>query len=226
MQISKQTFEILKNFSEINSSILIKPGQKLETISEMKNILAKADVPEDFQTEFGIYDLTEFLNLIDYEIFQGGNFAFDDKYLTLENGSARSKYYYAAASNITSPTKSITMPNSEIKFELKQEDLNHIKNMAAILHKQDIAIRNIYGDIVISILEKKDASSSTFDLVLGSNNVSGNFCMYFKEEYLKIMKGSYDVEISSEAISYFRHQDLPLEYWIALEPDSYYDEAK
>ena len=54
MQISKQTFEILKNFSEINSSILIKPGQKLETISEMKNILAKADVPEDFQTEFGI----------------------------------------------------------------------------------------------------------------------------------------------------------------------------
>ena len=66
MQISKQTFEILKNFSEINSSILIKPGQKLETISEMKNILAKADVPEDFQTEFGIYDLTEFLNLIDY----------------------------------------------------------------------------------------------------------------------------------------------------------------
>ena len=104
--------------------------------------------------------------------------------------------------------------------------LNHIKNMAAILHKQDIAIRNINGDIVISILEKKDASSSTFDLVLGSNNVSGNFCMYFKEEYLKIMKGRYDVEISSEAISYFRHQDLPLEYWIALEPDSYYDEEK
>ena len=46
--------------------------------------------------------------------------------------------------------------------------------------------------------------------------------MYFKEEYLKIMKGSYDVEISSEAISYFRHQDLPLEYWIALEPNSQY----
>ena len=44
MQISKQTFDILKNFSEINSSILIKPGAKLETISEMKNILATANV--------------------------------------------------------------------------------------------------------------------------------------------------------------------------------------
>ena len=158
MKISQNTLDILKNFSEINTNILIKPGKVLSTISTMRNIFAKAEISEEFPIEFGIYDLTEFLNLIDYEIFQGGNFAFDDKYLTLENGSARSKYYYAAASNITSPTKSITMPNSEIKFELKQEDLNHIKNMAAILHKQDIAIRNINGDIVISILEKKRLS--------------------------------------------------------------------
>ena len=223
MQISKQTFDIMKNFSEINSSILIKPGQKLETISEMKNILAKADVPEIFETEFGIYDLSEFLNLIDSETFQGCNFAFNDKYLTLENGSSTAKYFYAAAANITSPTKSITMPDAEVKFELKAEDLATIKHMAAILHKQDIAFRNSNGDIVISVLEKKDDTSSTYDLVLGENTSPGNFCMYFKEEYLKILKGTYDVSISSQSISYFVHKDLPLEYWIALEPDSYYE---
>ena len=44
MQISRQTFDILKNFSEINSGILVKPVDKLETISSLKNILAKADV--------------------------------------------------------------------------------------------------------------------------------------------------------------------------------------
>ena len=54
MQISKQTLDILKNFSEINSSILIKSGSVLETISEMKNILAIANVTEDFSSEFGI----------------------------------------------------------------------------------------------------------------------------------------------------------------------------
>ena len=50
MQISRQTFDILKNFSEINSGILVKPGDKLETISSLKNILAKADVTELFET--------------------------------------------------------------------------------------------------------------------------------------------------------------------------------
>ena len=79
------------------------------------------------------------------------------------------------------------------------------------------------GDIVISVLEKKDDTSSTYDLVLGENTSPGNFCMYFKEEYLKILKGTYDVSISSQSISYFVHKDLPLEYWIALEPDSYYE---
>ena len=48
MQISKQTFDILKNFSEINNGILVKPGSKLETISTMKNILATASLSETF----------------------------------------------------------------------------------------------------------------------------------------------------------------------------------
>ena len=224
MQISKQTLDILDNFSEINSSILIKPGNKLETISEMKNILAIANVTENFSSEFGIYDLTEFLNLVTSDIFQNGKFDFDEKYLTLVNGKATSKYFYAAAINITSPAKTITMPDAEIKFEFKEEDLSSVKDMAAILHKQDIAIRSLNGNIVISVLEKKDDTSSTFDLVLGDNNNSGEFCMYFKEEYLKILKGNYDVEISSQSISHFKHQDLDLEYWIALEPDSMYTE--
>ena len=63
MQLSKQTLDILKNFSEINNGILIKPGSELETISTMKNILAKADISETFETEFAVYDLPEFLNL-------------------------------------------------------------------------------------------------------------------------------------------------------------------
>ena len=91
------------------------------------------------------------------------------------------------------------------------------------MHKPDIAVRSDGEDIVISVLEKKDDGSSTFDLIVGTNSTSSTFCMYFKEEYLKIMKGNYDVEISSKAISHFKHQNLDLEYWIALEPDSTYE---
>ena len=42
MKLSNNTTNILKNFSQINQSILIKQGNKLKTISVMKNILAEA----------------------------------------------------------------------------------------------------------------------------------------------------------------------------------------
>ena len=42
------TLSILKNFSSINQSILFKEGNKLRTISVMKNILAEATVTEEF----------------------------------------------------------------------------------------------------------------------------------------------------------------------------------
>ena len=64
MQISKNTFEVLKNFSEINENLLIKPGNELKTISVMKNVLAKATIEETFDKEFAIYDLNSFLNVL------------------------------------------------------------------------------------------------------------------------------------------------------------------
>ena len=45
MEISANTVNILKNFASVNSNIIIKPGKKLMTISEAKNILAEATVP-------------------------------------------------------------------------------------------------------------------------------------------------------------------------------------
>ncbi len=64
MKLNQNTQNILKNFSEINTNILIKPGNELATISTMRNIFAKATVSESFESEFGIYDLNEFLAVV------------------------------------------------------------------------------------------------------------------------------------------------------------------
>ena len=65
MKLSKSTLDILKNFKEINQSILFKQGNSLKTISVMKNILAEATIEEELPRDFGIYDLSQFLNGID-----------------------------------------------------------------------------------------------------------------------------------------------------------------
>ena len=62
MKLSDKTLTILKNFAGINNSILVKEGTNLRTISVAKNILAEAEIKEEFPREFGIYDLNQFLN--------------------------------------------------------------------------------------------------------------------------------------------------------------------
>ena len=49
MKLSEKTVNLLKNFAGINQSILFKKGNKLRTMSVMKNILAEAEVEEEFE---------------------------------------------------------------------------------------------------------------------------------------------------------------------------------
>ena len=109
MKISKQTFEVLKNFSEINANLLINPGNKLQTISIMKNVLAEATVEETFEKEFAIYDLNSLLSVL--SLYEAPEISLGDDYLTVSQGKSSSKFWYADPTLIVSPTKGITMPS-------------------------------------------------------------------------------------------------------------------
>ena len=93
MNVSNETIEVLKNFAGINPNIVISPGQKLKTISEAKNIMAEADITEDFPVEFGIYDLHEFLsviNLVDTPVLN-----FGDSSVRITDGRLNVNYFYS-----------------------------------------------------------------------------------------------------------------------------------
>ena len=46
MRLSEKTLKILQNFTTINQSLYFKEGNKLRTISVMKNVLAEAELDE------------------------------------------------------------------------------------------------------------------------------------------------------------------------------------
>ena len=93
MKLSKSTLDILKNFKEINQSILFKQGNSLKTISVMKNILAEATIEEELPRDFGIYDLSQFLNGID--LHQSAELDFsNDNHVVIKEGRMRSKYFF------------------------------------------------------------------------------------------------------------------------------------
>ena len=218
MQLSENTKEILKNFSEINPNLMIKPGKQLKTISTMKNILATANVSEDFPQDIAIYDLNEFLGVM--SLFTKPQFAFDDKSLSIgeEGTSTKSKYYFADPSILTVPQKDVKMPEAEVQFTLTETDLTKVKKAASMLQLPDIAITSKGSDITLSAIDKKNDTANNFSIKVGETN--SKFEFHFKTEHLKMLPGDYNVSISSKLISNFKHKSKPIQYWIALENTS------
>ena len=220
MKLNTNTHNILKNFSEINTNILIKPGKELSTISTMRNIFAKASIDESFDTEFGIYDLNEFLAVV-----SGMNkpeLSLQDKHMTIspEGSKSKVKYFYSDPSVIVAPTKEVNMPEADVTFSLTESNLEQLKKMAAILKSPDLALMGEKdGDVVLKVCDKKNDTSNNFDIVVGEGATS-DYTFYFKVENMKMIPGDYDVSVSSKSISHFKNKKLPIEYWIALEPDS------
>ena len=223
MKLNQTTQDILKNFSEINTNILIKPGSELNTISTMKNILAKATINENFDKEFGVYDLNEFLSVV--SSLDKPELTLQEKHMTISAEGSRSKvkYFYSDPSVIVSPTKDVNMPESDVTFSLSESNLAQLRKMAAILSSPDLALVGTKGgDVVLKVCDKKNDTSNKFDIVVGEN-ATANYTFYFKVENLKMISGDYDVAVSSRSIAHFTNTKLPIEYWIALEPDSVFD---
>ena len=52
------------------------------------------------------------------------------------------------------------------------------------------------------------------------NKTDKKFVAYFKAENLKVIPDDYDIALSEKMISHFINKNKPVQYWIALEPDS------
>tara|TARA_Y100000034_G_scaffold126009_1_gene176589 strand:- start:57 stop:722 length:666 start_codon:yes stop_codon:yes gene_type:complete len=219
MKISDNTISILRNFSDINANILFKPGSTLNTVSTMKNIMAKADVEEEFETEFGVYDLPEFLRALDsfkqpvLKFTGNTNLKIQDEKSTL---SAR--YAFADKSTLRFPSKEIKMPDQTVTFTLKNEDYESVKKLYTNLSLPDIAFKGEGGKIKLVALDKKNSNSNVSSIIVGDSNIE--FTAYIKAENMKIVPGDYDVALSKAKIAHFINKKVKVQYWIALEADS------
>ena len=218
MKLSDKTISVLKNFSSINQSILFKEGNKLRTISVMKNILAEATVSEEFIKDFGIYDLNQFLNGM--SLHQQPELDFSNEgYVMIREGKMRSKYFFADPNVIvTPPDKEIKLPTEDVCFELSTDQLDKLLKAAAVYQLPDICAVGEAGVVKLVVRDKKNDTSNDFAIVVGETDAE--FSFNFKVENIKVLPGTYEVVVSSKLLSRFTSKNHDLTYYIALEPDS------
>lgn len=222
MKLSDKTLNILKNFSNINQSILFKQGNKLRTISVMKNILAECTIQEEIPKDFGIYDLNQFLNGL--SLYQNPELDFsNDGYLSMKEGKMRSKYFFADPNIIiVPPDKEIVVPSEEVTFDLDTQQLNNILKAASIYQLPDFCVVGEAGVVKLVVTDKKNDTSNDVSVIVAETE--NTFSFNFKVENIKIIPGTYEVTISKKLLSRFSSKNYDLKYYIALEPDSTYNE--
>jgi len=218
MKLSDNTLTILKNFAGINNSILVKMGTKLRTISVAKNILAEAEITEDFPREFAVYDLNQFLNGLSLHKDPDLDFT-EDSHITIREGKRKVKYFYADPNVIVSPPeKEIQLPSKDVCFQLDSVTLEKLLKASAVYQLPDLCAVGEAGVIRLVVRDKKNDTSNEYSITVGETDKE--FTFNFKVENIKIIPGAYDVVVSEKLLSQFTNENFNLSYWIALEPDS------
>ena len=222
MKLSDKTLVILKNFAGINNSILVKRGDSLRTISLAKNILAEANIKEEFPRDFAIYDLNQFLNGLG--LHQDPELDFrEDSFLSIREGKRRVKYFFADPQVITAPPeKTLTLPTQDVCFQLDSVTLEKLLKAAAVCQLPDLSAIGEAGVVKLVVRDKKNDTSNEVAIVVGETD--REFIFNFKVENIKIIPGAYNVVISSKLLAQFTNENHNLKYFIALEPDSTFSE--
>jgi hypothetical protein len=218
ISLSPQTLTVLKNYSTINGSIVIPKGNQLKTISVGENAIAKYICEETFPQAFAIYDLNQFLSGL--SLFDNPVLEFNDPNYVLIHGRGRSTKYYFSDPEITlksAPDRDVNFPETDIEFVLTPEDISALLKAHNVYGIDDLKISSQDGQIVLTLCDKEDETSNTYSQVL-AGETTGDYEMFMKVENIRLVPGEYTVKISSKLITEWKHTNLDLTYYIALEP--------
>ena len=215
MKLSNETLAVLKNFSAINQGIQFKKGTKLTTVSAGKTVLAQATLKDEFPQDFCVYDLNQFLSV--HSLHKDSELSFDDSNVIFKSGRSSTKYRKTAKEMIvTPPEKEISLPSVDVSFTLTEEDYANIMKVASVLGSPHIAVESDGEFVQLAAFDSLDDSAHTNSIQVGQGD-GKKYKIVFKTENIKLIPGSYSVEISFKGIGHFKNTKDDIQYWIAFE---------
>jgi hypothetical protein len=221
MKISENTLNVLKNFSSINQSILIRKGNVVRTISPQSNILAKATIGENFEDEFALYELNRFLSVV--SSLDDPNLEFEDDAVKISGGRSKTRYKFADQSLIkVAPDKDINLGEPDETFTLTQASYNKVLKLAGVLNLPNVAAVGNGETVSLVSFDIRNDGGDEFSESLGET--SSTFKMIFNVENFRLMPGDYTVNLYADKnAAQFINEAKNVEYIIAVEAGSTFE---
>jgi len=215
MKISKQTLEVLKNYSNINSNILVRQGNVLSTISSSMNVYSSANVKETFDREFAIYDLNSLLALL--TMMEDTDVDFGEDCITISKDSSEFKYYYADKSIIVAaPDKSVTV-DEHYSFDLSSNAITTIIRAASVISAPMLSVICKNGKVKLSVGDPLTPRSNTYTQDIGDFD-GDDFDCRLPIENFKVIPADYKCVISKR--KFLQLHNSTMNYLLALDPKS------
>ena len=201
MKISNNTIKILSNFATINPGIIFEPGNVQYTISPLNTIVCQANLIEDFQQTFAIYDLETFLKM--YKAISDAALEFHDDHVIIKNDRENIKFYFADPQMIVAPKKKpFDHDNVIVRFPVENEIFNKIKsltNVATFFKHLKISTRE--DNIILSLTNKdsRERAINEYDIIVGQLDEDSprDFEFFIQMDTLKVLDGDSEFIISS-----------------------------
>jgi len=221
MKFSNETLTVLKSFTSINKSILLKAGKQIKTITPEKTLIAIADIPDELPSDACIYDLSRFLSIL--SLYNDPNVEFMDKYFIISEGKRRTKYVYADLSMIhTPPEKEIVIPQADVTVNVTGEELSTVQKAAGVLQFSEIAFVGEGGKCYLRAIDSVQQNADDFGVEIGET--VDTFNIIIKTDNLKLMPMDYEVTLCSKGISQFKGKDVT--YYVAIDSKSTYKKGE
>ena len=217
MKFSERTLTILKSFSSINKSILMKEGNVLKTVTPEKTLIAIAEIPDQIPAQACIYDLSRFLSIM--SLYKDPDVEFHDKYFMIKDGKQRTKYVYADISMIhAAPEKEIKIPSSDVVVNVSWNDMQSVIKAAGVLQFTEVAFVGEAGKIYLKAMNSAQENSDDYGVEIGET--ADEFKIIIKTDNLKLLAQDYQVTLCAKGISEFKGDGVT--YFVAIDTKSTY----
>jgi hypothetical protein len=217
MQFSDRTLTILKSFSTINKSILMRPGNVLKTVTPEKTLIAIATLPDEIPSEACIYDLSRFLSI--HGLYENPDVDFKDNHFVISEGKSKTKYVFADVSMIHAPAdRDIKFPEPDVQIDVTWVVMDSVLKAAGVLKFEQIAFVGEDGKCYLRAVDSSNSTSDTFGVEIGET--TDTFKIIIKKENLKLLAQDYHVSLSTKGLAEFKGSDVT--YYIGVDKSSTY----
>lgn len=215
MKFKDNTLSILKNFSTINPSVMLRKGNVIKTVSPQKDVMAVSKVEDAIDGDAGIYNISQFLSSL--TLFADPEVRFENGFFAISDDKRSINYTYAAENLILSPKKD-SLPVGEVhtEFDIGWSEIKNLINASSVLQLPDIQITSIDGGQVrISTTDKKNPTTNVYSVVIPAvTHGDIGKKVDIPTTKLKLLQGDYHVSIGTSIVEW--KSDI-VTYWIAVE---------